>query len=678
MHEFQLSLAFKNNVMAGYLQALCQIKATLLIELTVLTVLACSLTFRANATDWQFTGLSVNSQEEVIELQMERLSLAPEHLTFSDIKYTCKQAVKVFPEHGCEQAQLQFNWQGQTYQASVSSQINFTDNQWAFTGSTNQGIQVSWSSENDHIEIDLQQVQLAELLSQWPGTVPVVPEVILTGALYFNPAAGRLFTEDQLAFSELSYEHSEDVIAAMLQGTAGFSWDINDQHIKYALHVTSGEALVNALYVDFSQYAISHTADIQVLANQSYLVQAALQHQDSFAATADFELNSALEWHQPQLHIDLQDAETFNKKILSSVLGIYGFGNTEMAGGVGIKLNSDQAAFDRLQVTFDEFYLLNETRKLGVDALHGVLNWQLDGAVEPSDVVWEELVLAGLPISSSQASFEFVGERLSILGPHRLPIYDGAIEMRTLQLNNLFAGELDLVLEAEIIPISLKLITEKLGWPVMAGQISGTIPGMVKQGSVIQFLGALDLQVFGGDMRIDELSMERLFGVAPVIAADIEFDGFDLALLTQTFGFGLITGRLSGEIDGLRITNWKTDRMDAQIYTVETPGVEQTISQRAIDNISSLGGIKGAISKTFLRFFDDFKYKKIKLSCKLHNSVCEIGGLKNQQQQFVIVEGGGIPKINIVGYVRSIDWEEFIERLLNANYDSSETASSET
>ncbi len=143
-----------------------------------------------------------------------------------------------------------------------------------------------------------------------------------------------------------------------------------------------------------------------------------------------------------------------------------------------------------------------------------------------------------------------------------------------------------------------------------------------------------------------------------------------MSLLTETFGFGLITGKLSGVINDLRITNWKTDRLDAEVYTVKTKGIKQIISQRAIENISSLGGIKGAISKTFLRFFDDFRYKKIKLSCKLNNSVCEIGGLKNQNNQFVIVEGGGIPKINIVGFVRAINWEEFVSRLLNANYDN--------
>jgi hypothetical protein len=50
--------------------------------------------------------------------------------------------------------------------------------------------------------------------------------------------------------------------------------------------------------------------------------------------------------------------------------------------------------------------------------------------------------------------------------------------------------------------------------------------------------------------------------------------------------------------------------------------------------------------------------------------VCQIGGIDNQDGRFTIVEGGGLPKINIVGYARQIAWDVFISRLLNASYDS--------
>jgi len=50
------------------------------------------------------------------------------------------------------------------------------------------------------------------------------------------------------------------------------------------------------------------------------------------------------------------------------------------------------------------------------------------------------------------------------------------------------------------------------------------------------------------------------------------------------------------------------------------------------------------------------------------DAVCVIGGIKDKNGGFVIVQGGGIPEINILGFRRRINWHEFVDRLLNANY----------
>ncbi|MCF6301338.1 MAG: hypothetical protein L3J52_09520, partial [Proteobacteria bacterium] len=311
---------------------------------------------------------------------------------------------------------------------------------------------------------------------------------------------------------------------------------------------------------------------------------------------------------------------------------------------------------------------INKKRKLMVEDLNGVINWQISNHVEKSYLQWYGLLLEGMPIRQSGIEFKFFDEILTIIGQPILPVFDGSIELKQLHLQNIFSAEIDAQVEMLINPISLQLITEKLGWPEMHGQISGSIPSMVKKGSVINFLGGLDIQVFDGHLEIKNLSLERLFGVAPVIASDIVFTGFDLEKLTETYGFGKITGKLSGTVEKLRITNWETDRLAANIYTVKDKSVKQLISQQALDHISSLGGIKGAVSKSFLRFFNDFRYKKIAFSCVLHDSVCRIGGINNTEDQFVLVEGGGLPRINIVGFTRNIDWSEFINRLLYAEY----------
>jgi hypothetical protein len=255
-----------------------------------------------------------------------------------------------------------------------------------------------------------------------------------------------------------------------------------------------------------------------------------------------------------------------------------------------------------------------------------------------------------------------VGEETSI------PVFDGSLLINKLVLDKIFDPEISIDFSGEVKPISIALITEKMGWPIMNGTISGFIPGMKKTGHSITFDGVLDIDVFDGQMQVENLSIERLFGIAPVVAGDIVFSQLNLQQITSTYDFGEITGLIKGYVKGLRITNWKANRLDAHIESIKSKGVKQTISQRAIDNISSIGGIQGALSRSFLRFFDYFRYKKIGFGCKLRNSICQMSGVKDKNENYTLIQGSGIPSINIIGFRKFIDWEVFIDRLLNAGY----------
>jgi hypothetical protein len=74
-------------------------------------------------------------------------------------------------------------------------------------------------------------------------------------------------------------------------------------------------------------------------------------------------------------------------------------------------------------------------------------------------------------------------------------------------------------------------------------------------------------------------------------------------------------------------------------------------------------GAAAAIQRSFLRFFDQFGYQKIGLSCHLNNAVCEMDGVERAPQGYVIVKGGGIPAISVIGYNRYVSWRELVERL---------------
>ncbi len=64
--------------------------------------------------------------------------------------------------------------------------------------------------------------------------------------------------------------------------------------------------------------------------------------------------------------------------------------------------------------------------------------------------------------------------------------------------------------------------------------------------------------------------------------------------------------------------------------------------------------------------FDDFGYRDIGISCRLRNGVCRMGGLRSQGNTFTIVDGAGLPRLDVVGFNRDVDWPVLIERLAAA------------
>jgi hypothetical protein len=114
----------------------------------------------------------------------------------------------------------------------------------------------------------------------------------------------------------------------------------------------------------------------------------------------------------------------------------------------------------------------------------------------------------------------------------------------------------------------------------------------------------------------------------------------------------------------MELANWEPVRFDARIES--SPGnYPKRISQKAVQNISALGGAgaAAAIQRSFLRFFEQFGYQQIGLSCRLNNGICQMDGVERAPQGYVIVKGGGIPAISVIGYNRYVSWRELVDRL---------------
>jgi len=275
--------------------------------------------------------------------------------------------------------------------------------------------------------------------------------------------------------------------------------------------------------------------------------------------------------------------------------------------------------------------------------------------------------LHGLAFGPAQAQGESDGDGLSL--PNLvIPVEDGMLALNDIRIARP-GGHWLAEWQGAFTPLSMPRITEALGWPAMGGTISGVLPRMryVEKAARSTFTvdGALLFQVFGGTAKVDGIRVDNPFGRTPHLAADVQLSNLDLEDFTGAVKFGSITGRVDVQIKGLEMENWQPLAFEARLTT--SPGdFRKRISQRAVQNISSIGGAGAgaAIQASFLRVFETFGYRRIGLACRLANDVCEMRGLgPSRDGGYLLVEGGGLPSLNVVGYNRFVGWNTMLERI---------------
>ena len=300
-------------------------------------------------------------------------------------------------------------------------------------------------------------------------------------------------------------------------------------------------------------------------------------------------------------------------------------------------------------------------RRFALFGLTGRVPWQREGATT-GEVSLKGAEFLKLPVGAVRVPVRLRASRIAV-DKVRVPILDGALVLRDFAMAKV-ADEWRWRFSGELEPISMTQLTQRLEIPVMHGALSGVIPEVRYRRRTLAMDGTLAIQAFDGTITASSLQLIEPFGRAPRLHAEVDMKNLDLELLTRTFDFGTITGRIDAHVRGLELVGWEPVKFDARL--VSSPGnYPRRISQRAVQNISALGGAgaAAAIQRSLLRFFEQFGYERLGLSCRLHNGVCEMDGVERAPQGYVIVKGGGIPAISVIGYNRAVDWRELVGRL---------------
>jgi hypothetical protein len=66
-----------------------------------------------------------------------------------------------------------------------------------------------------------------------------------------------------------------------------------------------------------------------------------------------------------------------------------------------------------------------------------------------------------------------------------------------------------------------------------------------------------------------------------------------------------------------------------------------------------------------LRFFDDFPYDKLGISCRLENGTCEMGGVAPVANGYYIVKSRLLPpRLDVIGYADRVNWRSLVAQLV--------------
>lgn len=320
-----------------------------------------------------------------------------------------------------------------------------------------------------------------------------------------------------------------------------------------------------------------------------------------------------------------------------------------------------------LRLNPNALQLNDKQGRFAVSGMDGEINWSSHADAPPTRLSLESGKLYKIELGAAQLEFQSGGYDLRLLKPVVVPVFDGELRLASLAMENVAKENMSWSFDADLTPVSMELLTAALDWPSMAGKLSGMIPDVSYENGKLVVGGALLLRVFEGDIVVNKLRMQQPWGVVPMLSADIDIYGIDLETLTRTFSFGKIQGRLEGQIEGLRLIDWRPVQFDARFATPKDDSARHRISQRAIDDLTSIGGgVAGALSGSFMRFFEDFSYDRIGLSCRLSNGVCQMDGISPAKKGgYYIVKGRGLPRIDVIGYTHRVDWFELVERLKN-------------
>lgn len=620
--------------------------------------------------------------------QVDHLSLPHLAMTFTQLVLDCPQATIDAGGYVCEHASLRTQ-QGPVGAQQVTLQLRYAGaDDWAiaFSGLRVAGGVVTgrFQSEAEGWQGTLQgnglrAKHLSGLRRDWRLPAGWSVEGRLDASLALKGVAGVL-QDVQLSLSgrDLAYSDADGLQAAEglgLRTSLKARAVTGEWEGKLTASLRQGQLYSDPIFIEVSKEPIELKAGFRTRGglDDLELTDAGLHWPAILEAKLDGRLGLRERSHR-QLAITLKapGLASLYPVLLQPLLLGTALDDVRLDGSLEVMLGVDGEGADALDVQIDDLHLDDNQARFGIAGLAGGLHWQRSDPVSPSRLTMSSGHLYAMDIGEVQAKLIAQGDELRLSSPLVIPLLEGEARLQSFTLSGLLGGQ-DIAWQASasLDRLSLPMLSQKLGWPIISGELNGRIPGLSYQQHVMRLGGELTAQALGGEIGITDLTLHEPLGPVPVLEMDASMQGLDLDQLTRTFSVGRITGLLNGEIQGLQLVGWQPSRFVARFYSPEgREGPRRRISQRAVENLTELGnGVAVGLSGTFLRFFEDFAYDRILLAVKLDGKNAELDGIPHSGGGYYLVRGRGLPRIDVVGRNRRVAWRDLVSRLKNIRFE---------
>jgi len=348
-------------------------------------------------------------------------------------------------------------------------------------------------------------------------------------------------------------------------------------------------------------------------------------------------------------------------------LGTLGGDLDHVAGSLHGHVNYRNGALQSVDMHLADVSVHDKQGRFGLKGLAGDLDWGRDDVQRRSDFSWRSGSLYRIPLGPAKIALQSRGMRFSLHEAARIPVLDGDLLIDKATIEDAGTPHMAWDFTGVLTPVSLQAFTKAVGWMPLSGELSGVIPDVRYRNGVLTMGGVLLVRVFGGDITMRDVTMERPFGLVPRLQANIRVDRINLDTLTRTFSFGSIQGLLSGHVRNLHMVDWQPVSFDAAFATPPDDHTRHRISQKALNTLSNIGGggVGGVLSRGFLRLFQDFPYDRLGISCRLHDGICDMNGVAPAKQGgYYIVKGRFLPpRVDVIGHAHEVDWNTLVQQL---------------